>query len=92
MQPRAWQRPLRFVEAQHGWHLQLKASAVAKRRPHLLPPPPPLPPPPTRSSPAPPRRRPGSMGKGGTRFVGDAVGVRGKSKGYTSKDQKKVRR
>lgn len=32
------------------------------------------------------------MGKGGTRFVGDAVGVRGKSKGYTSKDQKKVRR
>lgn len=29
------------------------------------------------------------MGKGGTRFVGDAVAVRGKSKGYTSKDQKK---
>jgi hypothetical protein len=31
------------------------------------------------------------MGKGGTRFVGDAVGVRVKAKGYTSKDMKKVR-
>lgn len=30
------------------------------------------------------------MGKGGTRFVGDAVSVRGKSKGYTSRDQKKA--
>ncbi|PRW33518.1 hypothetical protein C2E21_7678 [Chlorella sorokiniana] len=29
------------------------------------------------------------MGKGGTRFVGDAVAVRGKAKGYTSRDQKK---
>ena len=32
------------------------------------------------------------MGKGGTRFVGDAVAVRAKAKGYTSKDMKKVRR
>ena len=31
------------------------------------------------------------MGKGGTRFVGDAVGVRVKAKGYTLKDMKKVR-
>lgn len=30
------------------------------------------------------------MGKGGTRFCGDAVGVRGKAKGYTSKDMKKA--
>lgn len=30
------------------------------------------------------------MGKGGTRFVGDAVGVRGKAKGYSGKDMKKV--
>lgn len=31
------------------------------------------------------------MGKGGTRFVGDAVGVRAKAKGYGGKDMKKVR-
>ena len=37
-----------------------------------------------------PLRPPGRMGKGGTRFVGDAVAVRGKSKGYTGKDMKKA--
>lgn len=30
------------------------------------------------------------MGKGGTKFCGDAVGVRLKSVGYTLKDAKKV--
>jgi hypothetical protein len=30
------------------------------------------------------------MGKGGTKFSGDAVGVRMKAKGYTLKDAKKV--
>ncbi|EFN53809.1 hypothetical protein CHLNCDRAFT_136515 [Chlorella variabilis] len=31
------------------------------------------------------------MGKGGTRFDGEAVAVRGKAKGYTGKDMKKAR-
>jgi hypothetical protein len=28
------------------------------------------------------------MGKGGTRFVGEAIGARSKAKGYTSKERK----
>jgi hypothetical protein len=30
------------------------------------------------------------MGKGGTRFDGEAIAVRGKAKGYTGKDMKKA--
>lgn len=93
MQLRAWQRPLRFVDAQHGWSLLLRASTVASAASTCV----------AAAAaasaaaanqqlPGSTRRRPGSMGKGGTRFVGDAVAVRGKSKGYTSKDQKKVSR